>query len=87
MRASAQERRSQAESMTPAEEFEFYSRAENQTPQGPPRRRRQTLSDPVPVRFPPHMLEQVRAAAEAEDRSVSSWVRRAVDRALHAQAS
>ena len=27
------------EPMTPAEEFEFYSRAENQTPHGPPRRR------------------------------------------------
>ena len=75
------------EPATPAEEFEFYRRAENQTPQGPPRRRRPPLSDPVPVRFPQHMLEQVRARAEAEDRSVSSWVRRAVDRALRAETS
>ena len=75
------------EPTTPAEEFEFYRRDENQAPQGPPRRRRPPLSDPVPVRFPKHMLEQVRARAEAEDRSVSSWVRRAVDRALRAETS
>ena len=50
--------------MTPAEEHEFYGRPENQVPQGPPRRRMEPMTDPVPVRFPPDVLEQVRAAAK-----------------------
>jgi predicted HicB family RNase H-like nuclease len=65
--------------MTPDEESEFYARPENQQPQGPARRR---LTATVPVRFPADLLEQVRAAAAAEDRSVSSWIRRAVESAL-----
>mgnify|MGYP000626774236 FL=1 len=65
--------------MTPDEEFEFYARPENQQPQGPGRRR---LTATVPVRFPADLLEQVRAAAAAEDRSVSSWIRRAVESEL-----
>ena len=69
--------------MTPAEEYEFYSRPENQVPQGPPRRRRATLSAGlVGVRLPPQVLEQVKEAAAAKDRSVSSWIRRAVESAL-----
>ncbi|MBV8180903.1 MAG: Arc family DNA-binding protein [Mycobacterium sp.] len=36
----------------------------------------------MPVRFPPELLEQVRAAAAADDRSVSSWIRRAVEHEL-----
>ena len=72
------------EAVTLAEEFEFYSRPENQAPQGPPRRRPSTLSDRVAVRFSPQVLEQVKAAAADEDRSVSSWVRRAVQSALSA---
>ena len=65
--------------MTPDEELEFYARPENQQPQGPGRRR---LTATVPVRFPADLLEQVRAAAAAEDRSVSSWIRRAVESEL-----
>ena len=65
--------------MTPDEESEFYARPENQQPQGPGRRR---LTATVPVRFPAELLEQVRAAAAAEDRSVSSWIRRAVESEL-----
>ncbi|WP_423916858.1 Arc family DNA-binding protein [Candidatus Poriferisodalis sp.] len=71
-----------AEPMTPAEEFEFYSQPENLRPQGPARRRTPKLSDPIAVRFPPSVLEQIRVAAAAEDRSVSSWIRRAVSDAL-----
>ncbi len=71
-----------AEPMTPAEEFEFYSQPEHLRPQGPARRRTPKLSDPIAVRFPLGMLEQIRAVAAAEDRSVSSWVRRAVSDAL-----
>lgn len=71
--------------MTPEEEYEFYSRPENLVPQGPARRRKQRMTDPVPVRFPPEMLEQVKAAADADDRSVSSWIRQAVGRTLQAE--
>jgi len=40
------------------------------------------LSAPVPVRFPPDLLEQVRRAADADDRSLSSWIRQAVEHEL-----
>lgn len=33
--------------MTPEEEHEFYGRPENQLPQGPARRRKQRVTDPV----------------------------------------
>ncbi len=66
---------------TPDEEHEFYARPENQVPQGPPRRRAR-LTEPVPVRFPPELLEEIRRRADAEDRSVSSWIRRAVEHEL-----
>jgi hypothetical protein len=66
---------------TPDEEYEFYARPENQRPAGPPRRRAR-MGAPVPVRFPADLLERVRASAAADDRSVSSWIRRAVEREL-----
>lgn len=65
--------------MTPDQEYDFYARPENQEPQGPGRRR---LNATVPVRFPAELLEQVRAAAAADDRSVSAWIRRAVEHEL-----
>ena len=69
--------------MTPDEEFEFYARAENQEPQGPARRRGASrLGPPVPVRFPLELLDQARRAADADDRSLSSWIRRAVEHEL-----
>jgi len=46
------------------------------------RRRRSKLTEMVPVRFPPETLEQVRRRAGADDRSVSSWIRRAVEHEL-----
>ena len=45
--------------------------------------RKATLTAPVPVRFDPEVLEVVKRLAEADGRSVSSWVRRAVDHELH----
>ncbi len=69
--------------MTPDQEHAFYAVPGNQTPQGPPVRRRARLSDPVPVRLPLDVLEQVRNLARADDRSVSSWVRRAVEHELN----
>jgi predicted HicB family RNase H-like nuclease len=69
--------------MTPDEEHAFYARPENQEPQGPARRRDGArLSAPVPVRFPPELLEQARRAADAVDRSLSSWIRLAVEHEL-----
>jgi predicted HicB family RNase H-like nuclease len=69
--------------MTPDEEHAFYANPENQEPLGPPRRRKSRLSAMVPVRFPPELLEEIRQRAEADDRSVSSWIRRAVEHELH----
>lgn len=68
--------------MTADEEYDYYSREENQEPQGAPVRRRPRLSEMVPVRFTPEVLEQVRAQAQADDRSVAAWVRRAVEHEL-----
>lgn len=69
--------------MTPDEEYALYADPKNQTPQGPPIRRRAKLSAPVPIRLPADVLEEVRKRAEADDRSISSWVRRAVEHELH----
>ncbi len=68
--------------LSPEEERDFYADPANQVPVGPPVRRRPRLSEPVPVRFPHELLERVRARAEADDRSVSSWIRRAVEHEL-----
>jgi hypothetical protein len=73
--------------MTRQEEYDFYARPENQTPQGPPRRRKQKLTEMVPVRFPPDVLEEVRRRADDDDRSVSAWIRRAVEQELRRDAS
>ena len=68
--------------MTPEQEYENYAQPGNQQPQGPPQRRQQRLSAMVPVRFPPDLLDEVRRRAEADDRSLSSWIRRAVEHEL-----
>jgi hypothetical protein len=69
--------------MTRDEQYEFYAQLENQEPQGPARRRkRSNLTEIVPVRFPPETLDEVRRLAAADDRSVSSWIRRAVEHEL-----
>ena len=64
------------------QEYEFYKRPENQEPQGPGRRRKARLTEMVPVRFQEGTLEEVRRLAAADERSVSSWIRRAVQREL-----
>ncbi len=73
--------------MTRAEERDFYAEPENQEPQGSARRRKARLTELVPVRFPPETLERVRSAADADDRSVSSWIRRAVERELKSESA
>lgn len=68
--------------MTPEQENAFYADPDNQVPQGPPARRKGKLSKPVPVRFPDELLREVRDRAAADDRSVSNWIRRAVEHEL-----
>jgi predicted HicB family RNase H-like nuclease len=68
--------------MTPEQENAFYAEADNQMPQGAPVRRKAKLSEPVPVRFPDELLQRVRDRAAADDRSVSNWIRRAVEHEL-----
>jgi predicted HicB family RNase H-like nuclease len=72
-----------AKKMTREQEFEFYAQPESQEPQGPPRRRKSKLTELVPVRFPPETLKEIRRRAGEDDRSVSSWIRRAVEHELH----
>jgi hypothetical protein len=52
------------------------------TMNGTGRQRTQTLSQMVPVRFDPDVLAEVRRRAIDDERSVSAWIRRAVDREL-----
>ena len=72
--------------MTGRQEHEFYAGDENQTPQAPVRGRREKLTEKVPVRFPPDVMAEVRQRADQDDRSVSSWIRRAVEQELHRNA-
>lgn len=80
----AKERRERKE-MDREQEYEFYKRPENQEPQGPGRRRRARLTEMVPVRFEEGTLKEVRRLADADERSVSSWIRRAVEHELKHQ--
>lgn len=73
--------------MERTEEYDFYAKTENQMPQGPARRRKPRLTEMVPVRFPEEMLAEMQRRAEADDRSVSAWIRRAVERELKRTAS
>lgn len=62
-------------------EYEPYQDPEYQTSQGPGRRRGK-LTEIVPVRFPEDMLDAIRARADADDRPLSAWIRRAVEHEL-----
>ena len=72
--------------MTPDEEYEFYAKPENRELRGTPRRRKAKLTAPIPVRFPEATMEEIKKRAEADDRSVSAWIRRAVEAELHRSA-
>ena len=65
--------------MNPDEEHAFYADPANEEPQGPPRRR---LTDAVPVRLDADILAAVRERAQRDDRSISSWIRLAVEQEL-----
>ncbi|USQ75841.1 YlcI/YnfO family protein [Ornithinimicrobium cryptoxanthini] len=71
------------EPRTPDQEYDFYAQPTNQEPQGPPRRRSKRLTTPIAVRFPPELLAEVKRRADADDRSVSAWIRRAVEHELN----
>lgn len=73
--------------MNSTEEHAFYAKPENQAPQGPVRRRRERLTEMVPVRFPADILDEIRRRADIDDRSVSAWIRRAVEHEIDRQAS
>jgi predicted HicB family RNase H-like nuclease len=72
--------------MTVDEEYEFYAHPTNQIPQGAAIRRRKRMGEPVPVRFPEDLLTRIKEEADADDRSVSSWIRRAVEHELERNA-
>ena len=67
---------------TAQDEYGFYADPANQEPQGTARRRRANLSELVPVRFDKDTFDKVKELAAADDRSVSSWIRRAVEHEL-----
>ncbi|MDO5671729.1 MAG: YlcI/YnfO family protein [Actinomycetaceae bacterium] len=71
------------ELMSPEHEYGYYAKPENQEPQGPPLRRSSPKTSPIAVRFPPDVLTEVRERAHKDDRSVSSWIRLAVERELN----
>ena len=73
--------------MTRKQEYDFYAKAENLTAKGPARRRKQKLTEVVTVRFEAEVFDEVRRRADADDRSVSAWIRRAVEQALRKTAS
>ncbi len=71
--------------MTLDQEHVYYADPDHQVPQGSSVRRRGRtgpLSAPVPVRLPEEVPAQVRERAAADDRSLSQWIRRAVEHEL-----
>ncbi|MFZ0058601.1 MAG: hypothetical protein WAL35_00960 [Acidimicrobiales bacterium] len=71
-----------ARKQTDEEAAEFYSRPENQAAEpGGGKRARPNLTEHVPIRFRPEMLEQVRTCADYDGVTVSTWIRNAVARA------
>jgi hypothetical protein len=70
-----------------AEAFEHYDDPARREPASgrPNRRPDRALTEHVPVRFPAATIEAVRALAEADGMTVSAWIRRSVERAIHAR--
>jgi hypothetical protein len=48
---------------------------------------RARLTSSIPVRFPDETLEVIRARADADHRTVSSWIRHVVQQELEREAS
>lgn len=68
--------------MTLKEEYEFYAKAENQTPQGGCPSSKAPVTEMVPVRFAEETLAEVQRPCRGRRRSVSAWIRRAVEQKL-----
>mgnify|MGYP000895691212 CR=1 FL=1 len=70
--------------MNDDEAFEHYDNPAAREPAtGTPRRRSsKPLTQHVPVRFPVESINRVKALADEEGLTVSTWIRRAVDQAL-----
>jgi hypothetical protein len=59
----------------------LYADPENRTPQSPARRRaNKPKSAYVPIRFQPELIADVKALAEEEGKTVSSWIREIIER-------
>lgn len=72
--------------MDRSQEYEFYANPDNQEPQGPGRKRKARFTAMVPVRLEQATIDEIRDRAGKDERSVSSWIRRAVQRELDRQA-
>ncbi len=72
--------------MNRKEEYEFYADPVNQEPQGAPVRRKRRLDATIPLRISEETLAEIRRRAEADDRSVSAWIRLAVEHELQRRA-
>lgn len=70
--------------MTDASEYEFYDDPANReaAPVVGVKRSRPGLSTHVPVRFSPEMVVAVRALADEDGVSVSTWIRNVVSREI-----
>lgn len=67
--------------------FEHYDDAANREPAAGEARRlgARTLNRHIAVRFPAETIESVRPLAQSEGMTVSAWIRRAVESAVHRQ--
>jgi hypothetical protein len=60
--------------------YEYYADPDNRVPTGPARRRAsQPLTTHVPIRFSPEVVAEVKQLADNDHKSVSSWIRDAVE--------
>lgn len=65
--------------------YEYYADPENRVPSGPGRRRAsKPLTTHVPIRFSPEVIAQVKQLADMDRKTVSSWIRDAVEVELSA---
>jgi hypothetical protein len=62
--------------MTRKQEYDHYAKTENQRPQGPARRRKQNLTEMVPVRFEADVLDDRINEVREIGSYVSAWVAR-----------
>jgi hypothetical protein len=64
------------------QERDFYARPENQTAQGPARRRREDPTAAVVVRRSRDLLEEIRRRVGDDEQAVSAWIAQAAENRL-----